>query len=117
MMDILNKHNLCSCVLAITTNNTSNNQTLMGAVVGRLNNSFNPNHLLVDQPYHLPCLAHVIQIAVHVFLQYLNIESQDEEISIRLDNAKKRLVYNEGLPGSLEKVYINGFLSIVSGYL
>ena len=117
MMDILNEHNLCSCILAITTNNTSNNQTLMGAVVGRLNNSFNLNHLLVDQPHHLPCLAHVIQITVHIFLQHLNIKSQDEEILTRLDDAEKRLVHSEGLSGSLEKVYINGFLSIVSGYL
>ena len=84
VIDILNEHNLCSCVLAITTDNTSNNQTLMGAVVGRLNNSFNPNHPLVDQPHYLPCLAHVIQIAVCAFLQHLNIESQDEEISTRL---------------------------------
>ena len=60
VIDILNEYNLCSYVLAITTDNTSNNQTLMGAVVGRLNNSFNPNHPLVDQPYYLPCLAHVI---------------------------------------------------------
>ena len=84
VIDILNEHNLCSCVLAITTDNTSNNQTLMGAVVGRLNNSFNPNHLLVDQLYYLPYLAYVIQITVYAFLQHLNIESQDEEISTRL---------------------------------
>ena len=76
MIDILNEHNLCSHVLAITTDNTSNNWTLMGAVVGRLNNSFNLNHSLVDQPHHLPCLAHVIQITVHAFLQHLNIESR-----------------------------------------
>ena len=117
VMDILNKHNLCSHVLAITTDNTSNNQTLIGAVVGRLNNSFNPNHPLINQPYHLSCLVHIIQITVYIFLQYLNIESQDEEISIRLDDAEKRLVYSKGLFGSLEKVYVNGFLSIVSGYL
>ena len=117
VMDILNEHNLCSHVLAITTDNISNNWTLMGAVVGRLNNSFNPNHPLIDQPHHLPCLAHVIQITVYAFLQHLNIESQDEEISTRLDDAEKRLVCGEGLPGSLKKVYVNGFLSIVSGYL
>ena len=76
VMDILNKHNLCSYILAITTDNTSNNQILMGAVVGRLNNSFNPNHPLINQPHHLPCLAHVIQITVHAFLQHLNIESR-----------------------------------------
>ena len=85
--------------------------------MGRLNNSFNPNHPLINQPYHLSCLVHIIQITVYIFLQYLNIESQDEEISIRLDDAEKRLVYSKGLFGSLEKVYVNGFLSIVSGYL
>ena len=117
MMDILNEHYLYSCVLVVTTDNTSNNQTLMGVVEGRLNSSFNLNHPLVDQPYHLPCLAYVIQITVYVFLQHLNIESQDDEISTRLDDAEKRLVYGEDLSDSLEKVCVNSFLSIINGYL
>lgn len=117
VIDILNKHYLYSCILAVTTNNTSNNQILMGAVVGRLNSSFSLNYLLVNQPYHLSCLAYVIQITVHAFLQHLNIEFQDDKILTRLDKAEKRLVCGEGLPGSLEKVCIDSFLSIVSGYL
>ena len=116
-MDILNEHYLYSCVLVVTTDNTSNNQTLMGVVEGRLNSSFNLNHPLVDQPYHLPCLAYVIQITVYVFLQHLNIESQDDEISIRLGDDNKKLVYSGGLPGSLEKIYVNGFQSTVTDYL
>ena len=111
------EHHLCSHVLAVTTDNASNNQILIGVVVGRLNDSFRSNHPLLDQPHHLPYLAYVIQITVHVFLQHLNIESQDDEISTRLDNAKKRLVCGEGLPDSLEKICINGFLPIVSNYL
>ena len=111
------EHHLCSHVLAVTTDNASNNQILIGVVVGRLNDSFRSNHPLLDQPHHLPYLAYVIQITVHVFLQHLNIESQDDEISIRLGDDNKKLVYSGGLPGSLEKIYVNGFQSTVTDYL
>ena len=54
--DILIKYNLKKCLFAITTDNASNNKTLHQHVAG--------NCSTFEQGYHVPCLAHVIQLAV-----------------------------------------------------
>lgn len=79
VMDMLEKYYLYGCLLAVTTDNASNNQTLMASVASRLNKQLRlrvltlqslreSTYRLVNQPYYLSCLAHVLQIAVYIFL-------------------------------------------------
>ena len=62
--DCLIKYNLKECLFAITPDNASNNKTLHQHVAG-ICNTF-------EQGYHMPCLAHVIQLAVKELLTNIN---------------------------------------------
>lgn len=59
---------------------------------------------ILSTPHHLPCLTHVIQLAVNAFLRELKIDAQnDDVIGIRWNDDDKNLK-EKGLIRTLEKV-------------
>ena len=59
---------------------------------------------ILSTPHHLPCLTHVIQLAVNAFLRELKIDAQnDDVIGIRWNDDDKNL-REKGLIRTLEKV-------------
>jgi hypothetical protein len=128
VLSVLSLHNLQSRVLAITTDNASNNGTMMQALETQLQQglgliqqtTFNPKLVdvlhrytqstshstrqLVDNIQHIPCLAHVLQLTVKAFLTQLNIESQDDQITKTWSKDDHQLCSPPGLKQSLKKV-------------
>ena len=70
--DALIKYNLKERLFAITTDNASNNKTLYQHVAG-ICSTF-------EQSYHVPCLAHIIQLAVKKLLTNINSYASNEDI-------------------------------------
>ena len=72
MNDALIKYNLKDLHFAITTDNASNNKTFHQYVTGICS--------IFEQGYHVPCLAHVIQLAVKELLTNINSYALNEDI-------------------------------------
>ena len=70
--DILIKYNLKKRFFAITTDNASNNKTFHQHVAS-IYSTF-------EQGYHVPCLAHIIQLAVKELLTNINSYASNEDI-------------------------------------
>jgi hypothetical protein len=115
VLDVLARHNLSRRILAITTDNASNNGTLFQVMTKALKEQLNDNQAiqnaaldqdlldLVESQHHLPCLAHVIQLAVKAFLQTLKIEATNDAPDINWEDGEER-VRETGLLGTLQKV-------------
>lgn len=59
---------------------------------------------ILSTPHHLPCLTHVIQLAVNAFLCELKIDAKnDDVVGVRWDDDDKNLK-EKGLIRTLEKV-------------
>jgi hypothetical protein len=71
-------HGIYDQLLAITTDNASNNRTLCESLSERLRTSQGVSWPVKQN--HLPCLAHVIQLVVKKLVESLNIESSDETL-------------------------------------
>jgi hypothetical protein len=70
LLDVLQKHEVQERVYAITTDNASNNQTL----VNTLQQSMPDNVNLI----RVPCLAHVIQLSLNSLLRGMKASPQNE---------------------------------------
>lgn len=112
----LRQHNLQHRILAITTDNASNNTTLMAELDESLRGELETDSLLEDfqdttlsqlisNRHHIPCLAHVLQLAVNALLGKLRIDAPVDD-GISWDTRKDRgLSCPQGIPMSLEKVF------------
>ena len=58
---------------------------------------------LLVMPQHLPCLTHVIQLAVNAFLQELKIEAHNDDVVFQW-HSDERQIKEQGLLQTLEKV-------------
>jgi hypothetical protein len=115
VLEVLAKHHLSRRILGITTDNASNNGTLFQAMTKALKTQLDDNRAiqnaaldddllgLVDSQHHLPCLAHVIQLAVKAFLQKLNIEATNDDPNLSWEDGEER-IREKGLLQTFEKV-------------
>lgn len=75
--DILDRFDLKSKLFCITTDNATNNDTLTGALNVRLEDEdtiqFDPSE------QHIPCLAHILNLAVQSFLRNLKVLDDDTD--------------------------------------
>jgi hypothetical protein len=69
LLAILEKHNILDRILAVTTDNASNNNTL----VSELQKSLSDGITLI----RIPCLAHVIQLSLNDLLGYMKANPTD----------------------------------------
>jgi hypothetical protein len=65
-------------ILAITTDNASNNDTLYKSLTSAIRRAIGKMHF---QVIHIPCLAHVVQLSVKAFLDNIKIEAENESKS------------------------------------
>lgn len=102
LLDILLRHKVEDRVFAITTDNASNNQTLVNALQQAISD---------DTLIRVPCLAHVIQLSLNELLGHIKAIPLNETTETRWTeqrsrsaraNAKKQDVAN-----TLTKVYIS----------
>lgn len=76
IMDTLVKFNLTDKLYCITADNASNNSTMMVTLCKRLQTEFNVS---IDPDEQLiPCMAHVINLAVGSFLKNLKVIHDDD---------------------------------------
>jgi hypothetical protein len=120
VIQALIRDNLSRRILAVTTDNASNNGTLMDALMVSLQQelhersrisaeAFDPilRNLLATQ-YHIPCLAHVIQLAVNALLKKLRLDAKNEQVERTWNNdVDSPLTSSGGIARALEKVCSN----------
>ena len=73
---ILERYNISKKLFAITTDNAGNNSTLMHFLEQSV------QEITEDASYeifHIPCLAHVIQLAVNAFTNELKVMAENED--------------------------------------
>lgn len=117
VLSVLHKHNLCNRLLGVTTDNASNNNTMFSALTKQLRVQLSENPQLQDaitdsalfqiiqNQHHIPCLAHVIQLAVTSFMSKLRITADNDTISYTWENSDETLNASSGITRTVEKVY------------
>ncbi|KAE8306234.1 hypothetical protein BDV41DRAFT_583496 [Aspergillus transmontanensis] len=89
VLEVLHRHNLAHWILRITTDNASNNGTMFSILTAKLKAQLPQfQDTLIDYEllkiiktqHHIPCLAHVIQLAATALLRKLSLETPNDEI-------------------------------------
>jgi hypothetical protein len=75
----LRRYGIHQRISAITTDNASNNNTLVTGVQEMLDNIASSN-LLGDKVQHIPCLAHIIQLALQALLGSIRLNPSNEQL-------------------------------------
>ena len=111
--DILSKYNLIGRVISITTDNASNNNTMVVEMNEHLEDAFENNRFLDGQIQHIPCLSHIIQLGLKSLLGKIRLNpknktlQKDWEADQELDDLEKIKVSEQrGIPYVLAKVSI-----------
>jgi hypothetical protein len=113
----LDAKKLSQRVLSITTDNASNNSTLMRSLVTILQEELYNRPLISSEAldpilrnllrgeYHVPCLAHVIQLIVLAMLSTLRLEARNDNVDRTWNHDRdSALASSSGIPKALEKV-------------
>ena len=117
VIQTLNETNLSRRVLSITTDNAGNNGTMMRSLVKILQEELNDRQTissealdpvlrnLLSNEYHMPCMAHVIQLIAKAFLTTLRLEAKNDTVERTWDNETDAVfTSNGGIAHALEKV-------------
>ena len=109
--NILKKYNLSDRVVSITTDNTYNNSTLIKELNSYINEAIDKG-FLNGNITRIPCLAHVIQLALKALLGKIRLTPKNETLVAvwkadqELDELEKiKAVEQRGMPFVLAKVY------------
>jgi hypothetical protein len=111
----LERYELGNRVLAITTDNASNNHTMIEALHDALKVRGSPASIidsaldkeldnLVNSHVHIPCLAHVLQLSAKALLSYLKVDAKNNEVEKTWDEKTDGKFTEQGIPHALEKV-------------
>lgn len=107
LLELLQKHRIEDRVLTVTTDNASNNSTLLDSIRGTLQSLELPNHMPIIR---MPCIAHVIQLSLKELLGQMEANPRNEreemEWSKRDDGARRE---NRGIVQTLSKVRLYAF--------
>lgn len=79
MLDLLEKHRITKRVLTITTDNASNNGTLLGSLQEAVESLELPGSIPVIR---IPCIAHVIQLSLKELLGQMDANPRNEREGI-----------------------------------
>ena len=75
LMEVLQHHGLINRVIAVTTDNASNNKTLVDSLHESMQSLCLPN---TTQIVRIPCLAHVIQLSLKDLLGLLKVDPKND---------------------------------------
>ena len=82
LLELLQKHQIDNRVLAVTTDNISNNTTLIESIQDSLQSLELPNQTPIIR---IPCIAHVIQLSLRQLLGEMEANPKNETTEIELD--------------------------------
>jgi len=100
---ILDEYNLTHRLLAVTTDNCSNNGSMRRALSERFESEGYAWNAAANT---IPCFAHVIQLAVKDLLDSLKASAANESITLSFDENNLRQITQEtSLSNTLLKVY------------
>ena len=109
--DVLTKFSLEKRVVSITTDNASSNSTLLTEINSYLQDAVTENRFLDSNIQHIPCLAHVFQLALKALLGKIRLRPTNEtflktwEADQELDELQQiQASSNRGIPYILAKV-------------
>ena len=100
LLDLLQQHNIVDRVLAITTDNASNNNTLMSSIQESVQ-SLNLDHKTTI--IRVPCIAHVIQLSLNQLLGHMKANPENESTEI-WSEARSQSVYKNARQSKREIV-------------
>lgn len=107
LLELLQKHRIEDRVLTVTTDNASNNSTLMDSIRGTLQSLELLNHMPIIR---MPCIAHVIQLSLKELLGQMESitrnEREETEWTKGDDRARRE---NRGIVQTLSKVRLYAF--------
>jgi len=101
--DILARYGMQDRILGFTTASASNNRTLTEA----LNNAWSLRSVEWCQlENHIPCMAHVVQLIVGVFMSSINVKSRDGHMpsGFKPGYIEKVMRLDNGFHKTVEKV-------------
>ena len=109
--DLMQKYNLMGRVISITTDNTTNNSTMMTEINEYLEDALSNARFLDGTIQHIPCLSHVIQLALKDLLGAIRLQPSNDVFiqNWRADQdlselERLRRTESRGLPYTLAKV-------------
>jgi len=122
LFKVLEQNKLISKVLAITTDNASNNATMMSTLREQIDDLRIETELgdsridtILSGQDHIPCLAHIIQLSLKDLLGSIKAGPVNDEVSDNWDSEKHiHLKSSRGIPLALEKVTYNLILNPTS---
>jgi hypothetical protein len=79
LLNLLQEHGIADRVLAITTDNASNNTTMMSKIQESIQCFELENNTAIIQ---VPCIAHVIQLSLNQLLGHMKANPKNETISV-----------------------------------
>ncbi|KAJ5318460.1 HAT dimerization [Penicillium atrosanguineum] len=77
LIELFKKHDITSRILAVTSDNASNNTTLVKAVQELIDSLQLPGNPVIVR---IPCLAHVIQLSLRELLGSVKADPQNDEV-------------------------------------
>ena len=77
---VIQQHQLEGRIISITTDNASNNTTMMQDVEIMLNSIATSDNFISGKIQHIPCLAHVLQLGLQALLRRIRIVPSNQEI-------------------------------------
>lgn len=108
VFSLLEKHGIVNRVLAVITDNASNNTTMVESIQESIDSLELPNQTPIVR---IPCLAHVIQLSLRDLLGSMKVDpkndttdrqwSEDQEQSLRATQRQQGIAY------TLSKVSLN----------
>ena len=111
LFECLQEHRIIDRVLAITTDNASNNDTLVGSMQMSMQALDLPSHIPIVR---IPCLAHIIQLSLKDLLTIIKLnpknDSIDRQWSAEQDTSLQHL-RKRGIICTLAKVRLILYLS------
>lgn len=111
LMEIFEKHYVVDRVLAITSDNASNNTTLVRAVQDSIDSLDLPNNPVVAR---IPCLAHAIQLGLRELLGSVKADPRDDTTERNVSNVHAQA---RSLCGSESQQVIVHTLTKVSAFI
>lgn len=130
LMDLLHEHQIIDRVLAVTTDNASNNNTLISTLQDSIELLGLDSHITIIR---IPCIAHVIQLSLKRLFGHLKASPKNQTTEMEWPEAqmhsfhknqqKKELVHtlnkvrNSEYPMALIHFLLTMFTGSKSGYL
>lgn len=113
---VLTKHAFLNQVIAAITDGAKNNGIMMQEWKKKLDDGLTESNAfqsafdediweITHFTTHVPCLAHVIQLAVHTLLDEIKISAKNENVDVQWDDRVDDQMFNHhGLLSMLEKI-------------